>query len=167
MNRIWFKTHSITMSWATHIHTLSYLCIDIERVRRRTVLEERQPHQLLQLVCLFVICDSWISWSKLFYCFGLRALPRFVLQRRYFPVWCVCRLGSRSFYHYIICYKKCFFSSWNDSFLFYNNLCTNILIWREKMNKTKSKFQSQNDDLDSLTLRCVVQNKYNIINYNL
>lgn len=25
-----------------------------------------------RLVCLFVICDSWISWSKLFYCFGHR-----------------------------------------------------------------------------------------------
>lgn len=27
---------------------------------------------MLQLVCLFVICDSGISWSKLFYCYGLR-----------------------------------------------------------------------------------------------
>lgn len=64
------KTHWVRL--CIYIDTYTQYCKHTRTYVVRQPFEERQPHHELQLVCLFVICASWISWSKLFYCFGHR-----------------------------------------------------------------------------------------------
>lgn len=78
----WYETEDVRSIWIVNYNRATNTCTELNARITHDVLGWKSGNRIIaiQIICLFIIYDLWVSWTKIFDCFGLRW--RFVLQRR-------------------------------------------------------------------------------------